>query len=237
VIAPPGLGAGSAAVAEALFAEARRRQRRRRRAPVTPLLDACLTRAGNGGLATARPRRLPVPGMPFARLPPGRARATRRARRGRADAAAATMRSLARADDVTVTDDRGTHYALHPERMWGKHGRAGEPAGPMSVRLSLDPVPGRRVRWLELHSQSGAATRLVRSARPAVRIGQLTPVAASPAERELSDQALGLIELHLASTGVAADILRQRCSAALARIAEIQRSGASLTLPASFRTS
>jgi hypothetical protein len=58
-----------------------------------------------------------------------------------------------------------------------------------------------------------------------VRIGQLTPVAVSPAERELSDQAFGLLELHLSSTEVAEDILRQRCSAALARIAEIQRSG------------
>lgn len=70
---------------------------------------------------------------------------------------------------------------------------------PMSAGLGLDPVPGREVRWLELRSQNGAATRLVRSARPAVRISQLTPVAVSPAERELSDQAFGLMELRLAS--------------------------------------
>jgi hypothetical protein len=96
----------------------------------------------------------------------------------------------------------------------------------MSVRLKLDPVPGRGVGWLELRSPSGAATRLLPSAHPAVRIGQLTPVAVSPAERDLSDQALWLIELQLTSTGeVAEDILRQRCSAALARTAEIQRSG------------
>jgi len=58
-----------------------------------------------------------------------------------------------------------------------------------------------------------------------VRISQLTPVTVSPAERELSDQAFGLMELHLASAEVAEDFLRQRCSAARARIAEIQRSG------------
>ena len=46
------------------------------------------------------------------------------------------------------------------------------------------------------------------------------------AERELTDQALSLIELQLASTGeLADDVLRQRCSAALARMEDIQRSG------------
>lgn len=188
-------------------------------------LDASLMPSGNGEPATARPRRLLVPGMPFARLVPGRARTTRQARRRHADAAVATMRSLARPDDLTVIDDRGAWYALHPGGMSGKLGPSGGPAGPMSVRLRLDPVPRREVRWLELRSQNGAATRLVRSARPAVRIGQLTPVVVSPAERELSDLAFGLMELHLTSTEVAEDILRQRCSAALARIAEIQRSG------------
>ena len=116
-------------------------------------------------------------------------------------------------------------YALRPGGMSGKSGPSGEPAGPMAVRLRVDPVPGREVRWLELRSQDGAATRLVRSARPPVRIGQLTPVTASGAERELADQAFGLMELHLAGAGkVAEDILRQRCSAALTRLAEIQRS-------------
>jgi len=58
-----------------------------------------------------------------------------------------------------------------------------------------------------------------------VRISQLTAVAVSPAERELSDRAFGLLELRLASTEVAEDFLRQRCSAALARLAEIERAG------------
>jgi hypothetical protein len=96
----------------------------------------------------------------------------------------------------------------------------------MSVRLELDPVPGRGVGWLELRSQGGAVTRLLPSARPAVRVGQLTPVAVSPAARELSDQARWLIELRLTTAGEAAeDILSQHCSAALATMAEMQRSG------------
>lgn len=151
------------------------------------VLDASLMPSGNGEPAAARPRRLPVPAMPLARFVPGRARAIRRARRRRADAAVTAMRSLARPDDLTVIDDRGARYALHPE---GMHGPSGEPAGPWSLRLRLDPVPGREVRWLELRSQNGAATRLTRSGRPAVRISQLTAVAESPAERELPDQAL-----------------------------------------------
>jgi hypothetical protein len=189
------------------------------------VLDVSLMPAGNGEPATARPRRLLAPTMPFARLVPGHARATRRARRRRAAAAVATMRSLARPDDVTVIDDRRGRYALHPEGMSGMRGPSGGPAGPMSLRLRLDPVPEREVRWLELHSQNGAATRLARSARPAVRIGQLTPVVASPAERELLDQAFRLMELHLTSTEAAEDILRQGCSDALARIAGLRRSG------------
>jgi hypothetical protein len=59
-----------------------------------------------------------------------------------------------------------------------------------------------------------------------VQVGQLTPVAVSPAERELTDQALSLIELQLTGAGeLSEDILRQRCSAALAKMEEIRRSG------------
>ena len=114
------------------------------------VLDASLMPSGNGEPATARPRRPLVPETQLARWVPRRARATRRARRRRADAAVATMRSLARPDEVTVIDDRGARYALHPGGMSGKLGPSGEPAGPMSVRLRLDPVPRREVRWLEL---------------------------------------------------------------------------------------
>jgi hypothetical protein len=191
------------------------------------MLDASLMPSGDGEPATARQRLLLVPGT-LARLVPGRAGAARREHRRRADVAVATVRSLTRPDDVTVADDQGAPYALYPGGMSGKRGPSGAPAGAMSVRLGLDPVPGQEVRWLELHGQSGAASRLARSARSAVRVGQPTPVAASPAERDLSDLALGLIELHLTSAAAADDFLRQRCSAALARIDAIQRSGAGL---------
>jgi hypothetical protein len=180
-------------------------------------LYASLTPSDSGQPGAGRPRRLPAPGMLFARLVPRR----------RAKAAVATMTALVGSlDEVTVVDNRGARYALRSEGMAGKSGRSEGLAEPVSVRFRLDPVPGRGVGWLELRSPAGAATRLQPSARPAVRVGPLTPIAVSPAARELSDQALWLIELQLSGTGEAApDILRQRCSAALARAAEIQRSG------------
>ncbi len=193
--------------------------------PSDAVLDASLMPAGNDQPGP-RPRRLLVPGMPFARLVPrGRARTARLARRRRAAAAVATMRALTYPDDVTVVDDQGARYALRPGGMSGKRRPSGEPGGPISVRLRLEPVPERQVKWLELGGQDATATRLLPSAHAAVLVGQLAPVVVSPAERELSDQALWLIELQLTSAGLAEDFLRQRCAAALARTAEIQRSG------------
>ena len=166
----------------------------------------------------------PPPRMPLARW--AWRRRLPRARRRRADAAITTMRTLARPDEIAVVDDRGANYALRPQGGSATVGPSGEPVGPRSVRFWLDPVPRREVGWLELRGQDGTATRLRPSARPAVHVGQLTPVVVSPAERELTDQALSLIEVQLTSTGEPAnDILRQRCPAALARVEEIQRSG------------
>lgn len=153
------------------------------------VLDGSLLPAGDGKQASG-PRR-PAPGLPFARLMPWRARATRRERRRCADSAIATLRSLASPADVTVSDDQGARYALYPEGMSGKHGSSSEAVQPLSVRLGIDPAPAKDVRWLQVQSQQGAATRLLRSARPVVRVGQLAPVTTSPAERELPEHALG----------------------------------------------
>lgn len=166
----------------------------------------------------------PPPRMPLARW--AWSRRITRTRRKSADAAVTTMRTLAGPNEITVVDDRGAGYALRPQGGSGRVGPSGEPVGPRSVRFWLDPAPGWEVGWLELRRQDGAATRLLPSARPAVQVGRLTPVTVSPAERELTDQALSLIELHLTSTGqLADDIIRQRCSAALAKMEEIRRSG------------
>ena len=186
-------------------------------------LYASLT-PGNGLPPRGQAALGPPPRRPLARW--AWRRRLPRARRRDADAAVTTMRTLARPDEITVVDDRGANYALRPQGGSGRVGPSGEPVGPRSVRFWLDPVPRRGTGWLELRGRDGAATRLLPSAHPAVRVGQLTPVAVSPAERDLTDQALSLIELQLTSTGeLPVDILRQRCSAALAKMEEIRRSG------------
>jgi hypothetical protein len=187
-------------------------------------LYASLTPPGNGQPAAGRQRRMPAPRMPFARW--ALRRQVNWARRRRADAAVTTIRTLIRPDELAVIDDQGVRYTLRPGGMSGKIGRSGEPAGLLSVSLGLDPVPGRGIGWLELRCRDGSATRLLPSARPAVQVSQLTPTSESPAERELVDQALSLIDLQLTNAGnVAEDFLRRQCPAALAKTSEIQRSG------------
>jgi hypothetical protein len=96
----------------------------------------------------------------------------------------------------------------------------------MTMRLGLDPVPRRGAGWLELRGKDGTATRMLPSSRPAVRVGQLTPAAMSRAEQELSELALSLIALQSGGDAeTLADVVRRRCSAVLARTAELQRSG------------
>ena len=87
------------------------------------VLDASLMPSGNGQAATARPPRPRIPGMPFARLVPGRAWGARRAPRRRANAAVATMTSLVQPDDVAVVDDRGVRYALRRGECRASAGR------------------------------------------------------------------------------------------------------------------
>jgi hypothetical protein len=185
-------------------------------------LHASLTPPGNGQPAAGRQRRVPAPGMLFARW----ARRGKVKRAMQADAAMTTMRTLFQANELAVIDDQGVRYTLRPERMSGKIGPSGEPAGILSVSLGLDPVPGRGIGWLELRRREGSATRLLPSARPAVQVSQRTPTSESPAERELVDQALSLIDLQLTNPGnVAEDFLKRQCPAALAKMSEIQQSG------------
>lgn len=113
------------------------------------MLHASLMPSENRQLAAARPSRLPAPLMLFTRR--ARRKQSRQARRRNADAAVATLRALAQSADITVADDRGVRYALHPAGMSAKVARPERPVEPMSVRLRLDPVPGRQVTWIEIH--------------------------------------------------------------------------------------
>ncbi len=128
----------------------------------------------------------------------------------------------ARAGDLTVFDDQGTTYALRVVR--GAYGPLRK-----SIWFRVDPVPGQVIKWLELGGRNGSATRLLPSPRAVTRLGRLTPVTASPAERELTRGALSAIALRLdAAAGAAGprdDEIRPHCDALLARAAEIRRAG------------
>jgi hypothetical protein len=118
------------------------------------MLYASLMPSENRQLAAARPSRLPAPLMLFTRRT--RRKQSQQARRRNADAAVATLRALAQSDDITVADDRGIRYALHPAGMSAKVGPPGRPAKPMSVRLRLHPVPGRQVAWIEIRGRDSS---------------------------------------------------------------------------------
>jgi hypothetical protein len=154
--------------------------------------------------------RLAVPPPPIS----GRARAAH----GRA------IRTLAKAITraVALTDDQGTTYALYVEDIQ-HYGDQNRERGPVSLRLTVAPVPDREHRWLELRGQDGSAARLLPSADPGARVSRLTPGPGDPAVRELSQHALDLIGLQFHGAGQ--DYVEQQCSAVLARSAEIQQSG------------
>jgi hypothetical protein len=122
-------------------------------------------------------------------------------------------------DDVTVTDDRGTTYALKVAGMAGYPVPPGPEPRPVGVIFRLEPAPAREVAWIELRADNGSATRLVPSPRAAVHVSDVTPVSA--AENDLEDLARWLIGTRLGGAEVG---LRQR-SIALARAAAIRESG------------
>jgi hypothetical protein len=130
-------------------------------------------------------------------------------------------------DDVLVTDDRASRYTIFVEEISGWPALRGQAREPVSLRLRLDPVPPRDCRWLELSNRAGSATRLLPSARPAMRISPLAQLRDSAAERELEELALWLIDRRNTGTGGAGEDegIRRSCSSALDRAAQLRRSG------------
>jgi hypothetical protein len=121
---------------------------------------------------------------------------------------------------LALTDDQGTAYTLHISQLspGSDHER-----GLVSLQLTVDPVPAPGRGWLELRGQGGSAARLLPSAHQGVSVSRLVPVPGGRARRELSQEALGVIGLQL--LGADPEELGRYCSAAVARAAEIQRSG------------
>ena len=170
--------------------------------PSYAVLDACLVPP-----APAAP---PPPAAPLQRPLTQKQRVAEVERR---------IRQIASFGDVTVTDSRGTAYALKVGEMTGHGGQPDAEPGPIGVRFRVEPPPAREADWVELRGLGGTAARLVPSPRVAVQVSQLTPV--SPAANELEDLARRLIGTRLTGSPVG---LRER-SMALARAAAIAESG------------
>jgi hypothetical protein len=91
------------------------------------------------------------------------------------------------------------------------------------VRLGVDPVPAVDTTWIELRAAGGSATRLVRSPRAGVHVGDVAALSESAtAERRLELLAYWLLELRHSTPFQA--LTRQRATA-LERVAEIRQSG------------
>jgi len=125
--------------------------------------------------------------------------------------------------DLTATDDKGAAYVLRFGSGSLHFARPGEAPRRSDVSYWVDPVPPADASWIELRAQNGSATRLVRSPRAAVRVGDVMPVSAgAAAARSLDELAYHLLELR--HSNPLEDLSRERAGA-LARAAQIQQSG------------
>jgi hypothetical protein len=91
--------------------------------------------------------------------------------------------------------------------------------------LALDPVPGEGRRWLDVRGRGDSVTRLLRSALAPVRVAGLSPVAGSPAERELRDTARRILRDYLHHDLRQGPGLKRRCRDLLARASRLQEDG------------
>lgn len=130
--------------------------------------------------------------------------------------------------DLALVDDQGAGYALRAERGVGFVRRSGRSwtFGLMHLQLRVEPVPGRRVGWLELQRASGGASRLLPSARASVHVGELTPSGLGDGEQALLELASSLIQLRLRGLGGSGeDQLTRRCAEAIAKIQAMRAAG------------
>ena len=162
----------------------------------------------------------PAPATPPPPAAPRQRPLTQKERLAQIDRHARQFQQLAAAfGDVTVTDNRGTAYALKAGGLEGHGGQPDAQPRPIRVQLWLEPPPAREAAWVELRGHDGSTARLVSSPRPAVHASQVTPVSAAACD--LEDLARWLIGTRLAGSSPR---LRER-SIALARAAAIRESG------------
>lgn len=132
-------------------------------------------------------------------------------------------------EDVVAVDNDGGTYAVRVEISSGaRNTHTGQPVGAVHLRCRVEPVLPRTVIWLELHSQTGATTRLVRSSPVIAEVDALVHTAPRDGmEQELEGLIRSLVEVSLIAGDRGGDLVARQCTQALARATEIERSGAS----------
>jgi hypothetical protein len=123
--------------------------------------------------------------------------------------------------DVTVTDDQGSTCTLRPESVYPDSDQRLR----FEVACTLDPVPERGRRWLDVQGRDTSVTRLLRSGLAPVRVSGLSPVAGSPAERELRDTAWWILRGYLDQAVREGPDLKRRCRDVLAQTATLREGG------------
>lgn len=126
--------------------------------------------------------------------------------------------------DVTITDDQGLTSTVR-----SGSGHCIEP-GPdqrlkWEVTCVLDPVPDGDSHWLDVRGRDTSVTRLLPADPAPVRVRGLSPVAASPPERELRDLAWWILLGYLTTATPDSRDLKRRCRSVLERTAELRENG------------
>ena len=141
-----------------------------------------------------------------------------------ADAVAAARQSrrwFPELGDVTVTDDQGLTSTVRSRSGYSDLARQRR----FEVACALDPVPAGGSRWLDVRGRDNSATRLLRSGLAPVRVGELSPVAGSPAERELWDKVSWILHGYLHHDLREGPELKRRCRNLLAQTAALREGG------------
>ena len=139
--------------------------------------------------------------------------------------------------DITVTDDQGSTSTVG---FASGHARE-EPEANLrlvfEVACAVDPVPADGSSWLDVRGRDNSVTRLLRSGLAPVRVGELSPVAGDPAERELRDMAWWILRDYLHHDLREGPDLKRRCRHLLEQTATLREgvlAGGASPLPGQF---
>jgi hypothetical protein len=123
--------------------------------------------------------------------------------------------------DVTVTDDQGSTCTVRTESGYADSVQRLR----FEVACAVDPVPEGGSRWVDVRGRGNSVSRLLRSGLAPVRVGELSPVAGGPAERELRDMAWWILQDYLHQDLREGPDLKRRCRDLLAQTATLREGG------------